>query len=496
MKLKNKLIISFLIIILVPLALTVMAFIGLGTYQLSSMEKRFGIEDTDYESFSNPTAILSKMTRSIYQSMQNQAAQDVGAFEDTAYLDVINVELESRYSYLLVRKGEDFIYKGTKEEIDPLVQRLPDYGEYANTQDVGVFMGGEVQTLVKKLDLVFLDGSEGSAFIVTSVRGMIPQVKSLLIDMGLAIISILIFTSALLTVWIYKSIVTPIHHLEIATQNIKEGNLDFEMQVEGKDEIGQLCRDFEEMRRRLKESTEEKVRVDQQNKELISNISHDLKTPITAVKGYVEGLMDGVADTPEKQEKYIRTIYNKANDMDRLINELTFYSKIDTNRIPYTFDKINVRDYFADCVEEIGLELEQSRIRLGYFNYVEEDVLVIADAEQIKRVINNIIGNSSKYMDKVNGAINIGIRDVGDFIQVEIEDNGRGIDARDLPYIFDRFYRTDASRNSSKGGSGIGLSIVKKIVEDHGGKIWATSRPGTGTVMHFVLRKYQEVFHS
>ena len=292
------------------------------------------------------------------------------------------------------------------------------------------------------------------------------------------------------------SIVTPIHHLEIATQNIKEGNLDFEMQVEGKDEIGQLCRDFEEMRRRLKESTEEKVRVDQQNKELISNISHDLKTPITAVKGYVEGLMDGVADTPEKQEKYIRTIYNKANDMDRLINELTFYSKIDTNRIPYTFDKINVRDYFADCVEEIGLELEQSRIRLGYFNYVEEDVLVIADAEQIKRVINNIIGNSSKYMDKVNGAINIGIRDVGDFIQVEIEDNGRGIDARDLPYIFDRFYRTDASRNSSKGGSGIGLSIVKKIVEDHGGKIWATSRPGTGTVMHFVLRKYQEVFHS
>ena len=88
------------------------------------------------------------------------------------------------------------------------------------------------------------------------------------------------------------------------------------------------------------------------------------------------------------------------------------------------------------------------------------------------------------------------IRDVGDFIQVEIEDNGRGIDARDLPYIFDRFYRTDASRNSSKGGSGIGLSIVKKIVEDHGGKIWATSRPGTGTVMHFVLRKYQEVFHS
>ena len=93
------------------------------------------------------------------------------------------------------------------------------------------------------------------------------------------------------------------------------------------------------MRRRLKESTEEKNLMEKENRELISNISHDLKTPITAVKGYVEGIMDGVADTPEKMDRYVRTIYNKTNEMDHLINELTFYSKIDTNRIPYTFSK-------------------------------------------------------------------------------------------------------------------------------------------------------------
>ena len=304
---------------------------------------------------------------------------------------------------------------------------------------------------------------------------------------------VVFITTTLLIYWIYRSVSVPLAKLQKAARNIKEGNLDFEIRQESDDEIGQLCQDFEEMRLRLKANAEEKVAFDRENKELISNISHDLKTPITAVKGYVEGIMDGVADTPEKMDRYVRTIYNKTNEMDHLINELTFYSKIDTNRIPYTFSKLNVEDYFSDCAEEIGLELETRGIQLCYANYVDRSVQVIADGEQIRRVIHNIIGNAIKYMDKAKGVIQIRVKDVGDFVQVEIEDNGKGIASKDLAYIFDRFYRTDVSRNSSKGGSGIGLSIVKKIMEDHGGKVWATSREGIGTIMYFVLRKYQEV---
>ena len=312
-------------------------------------------------------------------------------------------------------------------------------------------------------------------------------------DLFISAFVILISVALVVGLWVYRSIAVPLVKLKKATQNIKEGNLDFVLDVEGKDEFSELCQDFEEMRRRLKESTEEKSLIEKENRELISNISHDLKTPITAVKGYVEGIMDGVADTPEKMDRYVRPIYNKTNEMDHLINELTFYSKIDTNRIPYTFNKLNVEDYFEDCSEEVGLELETRGIELVYANYVEKDVMVIADGEQIRRVIHNIISNAIKYMDKPKGIIQIRIKDVGDFIQIEIEDNGKGIGPKDLPYIFDRFYRTDVSRNSSKGGSGIGLSIVKKILEDHGGKVWATSRLGIGTIMYFVLRKYQEV---
>ena len=354
---------------------------------------------------------------------------------------------------------------------------------------------GFSQTQAKHVQESSSQASDSSQMVydISLPQSSSSQVKLMAKDMILTATIILVFTALSVGLWIYRSIAVPLVKLKRATKNIKEGNLDFVLEVEGNDEFSQLCQDFEEMRKRLKESTEEKILMDKENKELISNISHDLKTPITAVKGYVEGIMDGVADTPEKMDRYVRTIYNKTNEMDHLINELTFYSKIDTNRIPYTFSKLNVEDYFSDCAEELGLEMETRGIELVYANYVEKGVQIIADGEQIRRVIHNIVSNAIKYMEKPRGIIQLRVKDVGDFIQVEIEDNGKGIAAKDLPYIFDRFYRTDVSRNSSKGGSGIGLSIVKKIMEDHGGKVWATSRLGIGTIMYFVLRKYQEV---
>lgn len=328
-----------------------------------------------------------------------------------------------------------------------------------------------------------------------NMMGMVDLLISrhLLMDMFIAMFLILLFTGIMLTRWINKGVIHPINELNVAMRKIKEGNFDYVLQTDEKGEIGDLYCNYEDMRLRLKESLEENEISEKQNRELISNISHDLKTPITAIKGYVEGIMDGVADTPEKMDKYIRTVYNKANDMERLINELTYYSRIDNNRIPYNFHRINVAEYFGDCVEEVGMDLEQRNIQLNYFDHASSDTIVIADPEQMKKVINNIISNSIKYMDKPNGVINIRILDEVDSIHVEIEDNGKGIAQKDLGKIFERFYRTDASRNSAQGGSGIGLSIVKKIIEDHGGYIWATSKEGEGTCIHFILRKYIEL---
>lgn len=234
-------------------------------------------------------------------------------------------------------------------------------------------------------------------FTGVMTRAFVPEKATEIQQMYLIVVSI---TAALLIIWIYRAVSVPLQKLQKAARNIKEGNLDFEIKAENDDEIGQLCRDFEEMRLRLKVQAEEKVAFDRENKELISNISHDLKTPITAIKGYVEGIMDGVADTPEKMDRYIRTIYNKANEMNLLINELTLYSKIDTNRIPYNFTTISAKGYFGDCAEDLSVELESKGAEFTYRNFMDDDCKVIVDPEQLRRVINNIVSNSLKYTDK------------------------------------------------------------------------------------------------
>ena len=490
MKFKTRLVITFLTIILLPLVLACTAFLCIGAY-LSKGQEEYGIRTQDYNILIDPTQASKSISDEIFFEVKEILDNHPADLEDKGVLARINERIDGKSSYILVRKQDALYYAGNELAASQIFEKLPDYEEENIEKELGQSIYyDDMKKIVRQMDFHFQDGSEGSFFVITKANSVLS--KMLFVDMAIAIMVTLIITSLFLTQWISKRVFDHINQLNIAMQNIAEGNLEYMLPDKENGEIGELYRNYEDMRLRLKESTDEKIFAEKQNKELVSNISHDLKTPITAIKGYVEGIMDGVADTPEKMDKYIRTIYNKANDMDRLINELTVYSGIDSNRIPYHFHRINVSEYFGDCIEEVGLDLESRNIELDYSNLVPPDTMIIADPEQLKRVINNIIGNSVKYMDKPKGIIDIRILDEIDSIRVELEDNGKGIAAKDLPKIFERFYRTDASRNSAQGGSGIGLSIVKKIIEDHGGYIWATSKEGEGTCMHFVIRKYQE----
>lgn len=490
MKFKTRVMITFFSIIILPLTLTFIAYLCISA-RVMNVEHGYGLSDMDYSMVYDSAQNFEQLSKDIFIKIKNQIQNGEARLSDRSYYEELAAKIEDDNTNLIVRKDNEIFYTTNAEIAGELIHTLPAHGFIEDEEQLGYYynMG---RKSIKQLDFVFEDGAKGSIFIVARNTGIVS--KKLLLDMTIAIIIIMIFTSIMLTQWIQKGVLNPVKELNVAMQRIAEGNLEYQLFVPSNcdNEISELYTNYEDMRLRLKESTDEKIEQEKQNRELISNISHDLKTPITAIKGYVEGIMDGVADTPEKKDKYIKTIYNKANDMDRLINELTVYSKIDNNRIPYHFHRINVSEYFGDCVEEVGLDLESKNIKLNYSNIVDPGTMVIADPEQMKRVINNIIGNSVKYMDTDHGVIDIRILDQIDSIQVEIEDNGRGISQKDLSNIFERFYRTDSSRNSSTGGSGIGLSIVKKIIEDHGGYIWATSKEGEGTCMHFVLRKYRE----
>lgn len=224
-------------------------------------------------------------------------------------------------------------------------------------------------------------------------------------------------------------------------------------------------------------------------REIVGNITHDLKTPLTAIKGYSQGILDGVASTPEQMNKYVFTIRNKANDMAVLVDELSFFTQIYQNNTQYNLQEVNVNDYLSECVSDLSFDLEMKKISLVYQNVTDKNLQIRIDKEKIKRVINNIIGNSLKYINSETGIVFIHAKETKEDVIVQITDNGVGIEQEELPFIFERFYRTDDSRNSKTGGTGLGLAIAKKIIEDHKGKIWAESEFGKGTRISFSLPK-------
>lgn len=487
MNLKKRLTVTFITLTFLPIIITVITFIFLCGIVLINENNVDALKNLSLESLSE----ITELTEETYYEISAQINIDADRFANTEYLDKLNEQLKADSSYIVVRRGSEYIYIGDKGKDEQLLDELPVYGSYDEGPEAGYYFR-RFNKVVKQFDFLFENGTQGSLFVITTLNEVISS--RVVFQLFVVIVLVLVSTSIVLTRWINKGVFYPVRELNHAMACIAKGNFDYALQIEENNgEIEQLYKSYEDMRLKLKESSEEKIEQEKQNRELISNITHDLKTPITSIKGYVEGIIDGVADTPEKMDKYIKTIYTKAMDMDRLINELTYYSGIDSNKIPYHFQRINVSDYFNDCVEEVGWDLESKNIKLDYSNLLTEETKIIADPQQLKKVINNIVGNSVKYLDKNRpGEIEIRLLDEVDSIRIEIEDNGKGIAAKDLPNIFERFYRTDASRNSAQGGSGIGLSIVKKIIEDHGGYIWATSKVDEGTCMHFVIRKYRE----
>ncbi len=460
--------------------------------QVRSIESTYNIPTTAWQVLSEPIQILNLMTRTDYNELCTMAERHPEKFEDKTELNKINDALLQKYSFLLVKKGNEASFVGNENIYEKISENIPELSDFQATYDGGTYIGGNNAVLVKTGSFYFSDGDKGYFYIITDVNTLIFKLRRGVFRGVLFSVMAIVATAIVLVWWLYRGFFKPINLLRLATKHIKNGDLDYKVVTTTEDEIGLLCEDFDEMRVHLKNEMDTRIAYEQDLRELITNISHDLKTPLTAIKGYSEGLLDGVADTPEKQQKYLNTIIAKANDMTLLVDELSCYAKIDTGSMPYHFENVNVNEYFGDCIEEKRSELEFKNFELSYSSAVLDNVEVSADCEQMKRVVNNIIENAIKYRSaERDGKIFVRLTEEpdGEFVRVEIEDNGKGIPASALPHIFERFYRADTARNTKTGGTGLGLAIVSKIIQEHGGKIWAKSEENVGTCIGFTLKK-------
>lgn len=304
-------------------------------------------------------------------------------------------------------------------------------------------------------------------------------VKNIIAILCMIIIIAVIVTNRFLTKFIFKKIETPLDILTDGVHQIRDGNLDFHIEYNENDEFKSVCNDFNDMAVRLKESVEITQKNEQNRKELIAGISHDLRTPLTSIKAYIEGLLEGVASTPQMQQKYMKTILAKANDIDRMVDKLFLFSKLDLGDCPFYPEKLNIRQEIKSLIASNEKEYCEKGMQI-LCNDIPQDMEVYADPVQLRSAITNILENSLKYKDCEKVTVKIFCENYAEYANIIIEDNGPGVPAEALPKLFDVFYRSDPSRNNPNKGSGLGLAITAKILERFGGSIHAENLQSKG----------------
>lgn len=290
----------------------------------------------------------------------------------------------------------------------------------------------------------------------------------------------------------FKERAGALEKLREGTRKILDGNLDTEVDYRRDDEFGQVCRDFDEMREHLKQSVEQRIQDEKRRREMISGISHDLRTPLTSISGYLDGLLEGIADTGEKQLRYLRAMKIRTEDLKRLVDSLSEYNRLESRGLQCRLEPGDLRlfleEYAAGCREEADRNQVEIRLEL------EETPCVVAmDQYELRRVFDNLLTNTVRYRESSRSLVVIEETKEEKERQARVvcRDDGPGVPEESLDRIFETFYRLDSARSRSGEGSGIGLAIVKEIIEAHGGTVRAENRGGLAIIILLPLAEGQ-----
>ncbi|KKK39268.1 hypothetical protein WQ57_03260 [Mesobacillus campisalis] len=480
MSIRYRLILSYMAMILVPILLFAVAGMLMILFFLGDLKE---IQSLLPESHNNKQTATGESR--LFAQLKEKAFYEPTGFIEPGYLESAEQELAREDISLVIKQDQEIIY-ASKAAAHILVESLPEFGLHSSDNNIE-HIGGNTYS-IKQQDFFIPGEGAASFYFIRDANFLAGMMQTVYPASFVLLVLALVITNGILTYYVSRSIITPIHALKRAAQKIRDGHLGQPIEITGRDEIAELAETFEGMRRQLEESAALQTQYEENRKELIAHISHDLKTPITSIKGYVEGIRDGIASSPVKLDRYLATIHQKANDLDHLIDELFLYSKLDLGKVPFSFEEVEMRGYLLDFIEELRFDFEQTRAEINFTHNPSGTYVVKIDRDKMKRVFSNIIDNSLKYMNKEKGRIDIHLGNSGKGVIIEIADNGPGIDPDALPFVFHQFYRAEQSRNKQTGGSGLGLAIARMIVEEHGGVISAESS-ANGTKISLSLKK-------
>lgn len=451
MSIRKRIIISNALVFLVPLIFGAIAL----SFMVRVFNDKFGPED---------------------HYMQLGQLRTVFLENNSNKIDIVFKDLESKGYYIRLGEDDGIIHqtKGYEEMYERIVGDIECLGnttEYTLSNEYGAafFFSLNIGQNNKTLSVITDKQNHLAAYNQAFIDGGFHYIQIMMQVAFLSIISVVVITITILTYFITRSILKPLKLLKEGTRQIKSGNLHHSIVYPKKDEFGDVCADFEDMRISLLTLKEEERRYEENRKELIAGITHDLNTPLTSIKGFVSGLLEGIINTPEKQMSYLKSINQTADQMRKLIDELLLYSTLDMNGVPFSFEKIDLVEYFKDCLQEIGPAFQQKEMCLN-FNASCKNAYANIDYTQFNRIVLNILENSVKYKKNECGNISITVSKGINEIYISFKDDGTGIPENESRDIFQVFYRSDKSRN--KPGNGLGLAIVQRIVLAHNGSIY------------------------
>ncbi|MCM3631267.1 HAMP domain-containing histidine kinase [Paenibacillus glycanilyticus] len=483
MSIRKKLILSYTAMVAVPVILFGLTIAALGNLLIKDAMPGAG-SGGEASGHSLPFASIRELfmgRTELTSGLRFIAEHDPKLLSDPDFLSSTEAELRRVEAGIILIHNNRMTYASPGLPTDAILAEVQGQSKREEAEHPGPPSGDEWEAI----PYTSPDGSTGELVIVTDMEPVAGFFKRLLPLVLLTLLAALAVTSGVLTYLVSRSIIKPLYALKEAADHIREGDLDHAIRLRRQDEIGQLGAAFEEMRVRLQASLGAQLELEQGRKELLAHISHDLKTPITAIQGCTDCLRDGIADTEEKRQKYIQMIAGKTTEMNRMIEELQLYSTLDTGKLPFRWETVNLTAYMIQLVNELQLDPRFGGTEVTFKGGSNRAAALIrADRQKLHRALMNLADNSLQHMKLEPKKLEFLLEEEPDGrYLLQIRDNGEGVPAEALPRVFDRFFRAESSRSPGKGNSGLGLAIVKQIMEAHDGTAAAASSPGEGTTI-------------